>query len=280
MAARGYGFLRGVAALTLVAALTGCATAPAGSGVEPNDPLEPFNRAVFGDNMALDRQVVKPVAKAYRTTLPQWVRDRLRNFFDNLTEPRVFIHNFLQVRPNAAGTTFARFLMNSTVGLAGFFDIATKNGLPRQSGDFGQTLHKWGFPEGPYLVLPLFGPSNLRDTVGLGGDLYLDFFVDPAGYLVTGAAGTSFDWGRAVTSGVDTRSRNIESFDELQASSLDLYAQMRSITRQRRQAELQEAMGIASQPPPALLDPGATSPELLDPGAASAERLDPSVPKN
>lgn len=257
MAARGLRCRRGVAALGLLAALTGCAAVPAGGDTEPNDPLEPFNRAVFGDNMAVDRQVIKPVAKAYRSVLPQFVRDRLRNFFDNLTEPRVFIHNFLQVRPNAAGTTFARFLMNSTVGIAGLFDVASQHGLPRQSGDFGQTLHKWGFGEGPYLVLPLFGPSNLRDGVGLGGDLYLDFFVDPAGYLVTGAAGTSFDFGRAVTSGVDTRSRNIESFDELQATSLDLYAQLRSITRQRRQAELQEAMGITIQPPPELLDPGA-----------------------
>src|SRR6202008_246589 len=102
------------------------------------------NRAVFQANDAVDRGVIKPVAKTYQSALPQWLRDRLRHFFDNLTEPRVFANAFLQVRINAAGTTFTRFIVNSTAGVFGLFDVATDFKLPHQTGDFGQTLAPWG----------------------------------------------------------------------------------------------------------------------------------------
>jgi phospholipid-binding lipoprotein MlaA len=254
--------------LALIAALSGCATSRVGgeggvsegaSGVDTYDPLEPFNRAVFKANLAVDRAVIKPVAKGYRAVFPPFLRDRFRNFFDNLTEPRVFINDFLQVRINAAGTTFTRFLMNSTFGIAGLFDPATKHGLPRQTGDFGQTLYRWGVGDGPYLVLPFLGPSNLRDTVGLTGDFYIDFYADPAGQAFSGKAGNQFNFARAIASGIDLRSRNIDTLDELEASSIDFYAQLRSITRQRRQVELDQARGTPAQPPPDLSDPGASS---------------------
>jgi phospholipid-binding lipoprotein MlaA len=218
---------------------------------------------VFKANDAVDGAVIKPVAKGYQSVFPQWVRDRLRHFFDNLTEPRVLTHAFLQVRVNAAGTTLTRFVVNSTAGVFGLFDVASDFGLPRQTGDFGQTLARWGVGEGPYVVLPIFGPSNLRDAVGLSGDLFTDFYVNPAGYLVTGTAATGWNVGQGVTSGVDLRARNIDTVDALQASSLDNYAQMRSITRQRRIAEVREAKGLANEPE-----------ELTDPGAAPTNRLE------
>ena len=257
-------------ALSLLIVLAGCANHPNVNNADANEPLESSNRAVFKANDAVDRAVIKPVAKGYQSTLPQWVRDRLRHFFDNLTEARVFTHAFLQVRVNAAGTTFTRFLVNSTAGLFGFFDVATDLNLPRQTGDLGQTLARWGVGEGPYLVLPIFGPSNLRDAVGLTGDLFTDFYVDPAGYLVTGTAATGWNVGQAVTSGVDLRARNIDTVDALQASSLDNYAQMRSITRQHRMAEVREAKGLPSEPEE-LTDPGAAPQHT---GAASTNRLE------
>jgi phospholipid-binding lipoprotein MlaA len=259
----GCGLRRGAEVLGLLAALTSCASHPSANNPEATDPLESSNRVVFKANDAVDRAVIKPVAKGYQSILPQWVRDRLRHFFDNLTEPRVFTHAFLQVRVNAAGTTFTRFLVNSTAGIFGLFDVATDFNLPRQTGDFGQTLARWGVGEGPYVVLPIFGPSNVRDAVGLTGDLFTDFYVNPAGYLVTGTAATGWNVGQGVTSGVDLRARNIDTVDALQASSLDNYAQMRSITRQHRMAEVREAKGLASEPE-----------ELTDPGAAPTNRLE------
>ena len=246
-----------VGALSLLAVLAGCASHPSAGDPEANDPLESSNRAVFKANDAVDRAVIKPVAKGYQSTVPHWVQDRIRHFFDNLTELRVFTHAFLQVRINAAGTTFTRFLVNSTAGGLGLFDVATDLNLPRQTGDFGQTLARWGVGEGPYVVLPIFGPSNVRDAVGLTGDLFTDFYVNPAGYLVTGTAATGWNVGQAVTSGVDLRARNIDTVDALQASSLDHYSQMRSITRQHRMSEVREAKGLPNEPQ-----------ELTDPGAA------------
>jgi len=239
--------------------LSGCATIGAPHD-DANDPLEPFNRRVFKANMALDRAVIKPVAKGYRDLLPQFIRDRLRNFFNNLTEPRIFVNDFLQVRINAAGITFTRFVTNSIIGVAGLFDWAARHNLPRQTGDFGQTLYRWGVADGPYLVIPLLGPSNVRDAVGLGGDLYVDFYVDPAGRVFSDKAGKQFNFGRAIVDGIDLRSRNIESLDQLEATSLDLYAQLRSIVRQRRQVELDEARGKAPEAPAELIDPGAAAP--------------------
>ena len=248
-----------VGALTLLAALGGCASQSGRPNPDDNDPLEGVNRAVFKANNALDGAVIKPVAKGYQSIFPQWVRDRFRNFVDNLTEIRVLANAFLQVRVNAAGTTFTRLLVNSTAGVFGLFDVAKDFNLPRQKGDFGQTLARWGVGDGPYLVLPIFGPSNLRDAVGLSGDLCTDFYVNPAGHVVTGPAATGVTVGEGVTSGVDERARNIDTVDAIQASSLDNYAQMRSIMRQRRMAEVREAKGLPNEPEE-LTDPGAAAP--------------------
>ena len=240
-----------VAALALCLVLAGCAALPAAER-NPDDPLEPLNRAVFRVNNALDDAVIKPVAIAYRDIVPPFYRDRLRAFVDNLAEPRIFVNDVLQGRLNAAGFTFARFFLNTTVGVAGLFDFAGTHGLPRQTGDFGQTLHAWGVADGPYVVLLLFGPSNVRDAVGLGVDLAT---TPPA--LVTG--GRSADVTNIVlgiVDGIDLRSRNIETLDEIKASSLDFYTHLKSITRQYRASQLREARGL-DVTPPELLDPGA-----------------------
>ena len=193
---------------------------PAGDRSLSDDPLEPVNRLVLDANTALDNAFIKPVAEIYRQNIPLFVRDRIRSTIDNLTEPRIFVNDLLQRRADAAGTTFNRFFINTIVGVGGMFDLATKQGFPKQSGDFGQTLYVWGMADGPYLVLLFFGPSNLRDAFGLGVDL----FTTPPALIVTGHAGLVAGLAVGAADGVDLRSRNIESLDEIIASALDYYS--------------------------------------------------------
>ncbi|MDE2029692.1 MAG: VacJ family lipoprotein, partial [Alphaproteobacteria bacterium] len=162
--------------LTLMPAmLAGCASVPKSPEARAeaqavNDPLEPMNRTIFDVNDFLDRLLIRPLAELYRFVLPDAVRAHIVNVLENMGEPVVFANNMLQGNWDAAGTTSERFLINTTVGAAGIFDVATGWGAPEQMGDFGQTLHVWGIKSGPYLVLPLFGPSNFRDAIGLGVD--------------------------------------------------------------------------------------------------------------
>jgi len=215
-----------------------------------DDPLEPMNRVVFNANDAVDTNVIRPIAEGYKRFVPQGVRDAIRAFLDNLQEPRIFVNNVLQLRFEAAAMTLTRFSFNSTFGLAGFFDVAGAGGLPRQTGDFGQTLYRWGVGNGPYLVLPFFGPSNFRDTFGLAVDLVA---MPPALLLDDGVW---INVGVYVLSGFDLRSRNIVELDQVKANSLDYYAQFRSIARQYREAQLRAATGMTNEPDE-LVDPGA-----------------------
>jgi phospholipid-binding lipoprotein MlaA len=241
-----------LATLAFYWALSGCASLRAGEQREPDDPLEPLNRAVFDANTALDDAVIRPVAEAYRTVVPPFVRDRIRAVLDNLAEPRILANDLLQGRPDAAGTTFARFAVNTIAGVGGMFDVATDKGLARQSGDFGQTLYSWGFDGGPYLVLLFFGPSNVRDAVGLG----VDIFTTPPALVVTGHTGTVINFTVGAVDGMDLRARNIETLDEIKASALDYYSHLKSIMQQRREAQLREARGTKEEPQE-LIDPGA-----------------------
>ena len=168
-------------ALVVLGGAAGCATAPTDPVARQqfranNDPFEPLNRKTFAFNEWADRVLIKPVAQGYVKLVPEGVRDSLRHFLDNLNEPIVLGNTLLQGRFRNAGTTTARFLVNSSVGLAGFRDVASHNHLPKQIGDFGQTFWAWGVPEGPYLILPLLGPSNPRDATGSGVDVYMDPF--------------------------------------------------------------------------------------------------------
>jgi len=245
-----------LAALVLAAQLTGCAHVPRDPDAGVYDPLEPMNRAIFKANQAVDRAFIKPVAQGYRAILPQFVRDRFRSFVENLVEPRVFINDLLQMRLNAAGMTFARFLMNSTVGIGGLFDPASKHNLPRQTGDFGQTLYMWGVGDGPYLVLPFFGPSNARDALGFGVDLATEGHTNPVAGLVHQDDRTTVNVTLGVIYGIDLRERNIEILDAIESTSIDFYGTLRSISQQHRRAELRKARGLEPKLEP-LLDPEA-----------------------
>jgi phospholipid-binding lipoprotein MlaA len=171
------------------------------------------------------------VAEVYRDVVPEPGRRALRNFLDNLKQPIVFANDVAQADFDRAFVTLARFMLNSTVGGLGLFDVATDQGYPRQQGDFGQTLFAWGLPDGPYLVLPLLGPSNPRDAVGYG----VDAFADPFSQW---ADSTAFDLSRLGAHGIDQREQVLDSLDSIERTSLDFYATIRSLWRQKRLEEL------------------------------------------
>ena len=235
----------------LCIALAGCATTAASDRASSDDPLEPLNRVVLDTNTALDNAFIRPAAEIYRQIVPPFVRDAIRSAIDNLAEPRILVNDLLQGRADAAEITFVRFFLNTTMGVAGLSDFATGQGFLKQSGDFGQTLYTWGIADGPYLVLLFFGPSDLRDAFGLGVDL----FTTPPALVVPGHAGVVTNMVVGTVDAMDLRARNIESLDQIVASSLDYYSNLKSIMQQRRRAQLLEARGIKAEPQE-LDDPG------------------------
>jgi len=253
--------------------LVGCATPPSDPAERAafertNDPLEPTNRKILEANMVLDKILLRPVAKAYVTILPEEARDALRRVLDNLKEPVVVINNVLQGRLDSAGITVGRFVVNSTLGVAGLMDVASKWGMERQPADFGQTLYVWGLPEGPYLILPVFGPSNPRDAIGMGVDAY----IDPFALLATAENADELEISRFVLDGVDQRARVLDVLDDLQKNSLDFYAALRSLSQQKRAAELRR--GAAPETAPNFYnDPGKAAPKPAQPAA-------PATPAN
>ncbi len=225
-------------AATLIVA--GCATPPTDPAAraafdEANDPLEPMNRHVFEFNRVLDGLLFKNVAEFYRIVVPEPVRKSIHNVIVNLNEPVVFANNLLQAKIERGSTTFARFAVNSTVGLAGLFDVATEMGLKEQTGDFGQTLYSWGIEDGgPYLVLPILGPTNPRDGIGMGVDSY----IDPWRYISSDVGISHFMWTRFVMDGLDKRVKAGPELEEIERNSVDYYASLRSLFRQNRAKEL------------------------------------------
>ncbi|ATJ83258.1 VacJ family lipoprotein [Halomonas beimenensis] len=165
---------RGLAALCALALLSGCASQATVERAHPDDPWEGFNRKVFAFNETLDRYALKPVAQGYRFVTPDPVETGIGNFFSNLGEIRTTLNSLLQGKGTNASVATGRFLINSTLGVAGFFDVATRLEVTGREEDFGQTLAVWGVGEGPYVVLPLLGPSTVRDTAGLPVDSYTD----------------------------------------------------------------------------------------------------------
>jgi phospholipid-binding lipoprotein MlaA len=157
--------------------LGACATLPEGRPPDPTDPFERYNRAIFSFNDTLDRFVLKPVARAYKFVTPDLVQRGVANFFNNISDVPTAVNDVLQGKPKQAATHVGRFALNSTVGILGLFDVATTVGLEREREDFGQTLGRWGLQSGPYVVLPFFGPSSVRDTFGLAADIGLDPLV-------------------------------------------------------------------------------------------------------
>jgi phospholipid-binding lipoprotein MlaA len=219
----------------------GCATAPDPSDRESvaefqeiNDPGEPTMRAIFAFNKALDKSILKPAAQLYRTAAPEKLRTGVHNFLNNLRTPVIFFNDVLQGDFERAMATLVRFLINSTVGILGLNDTAGDLGLEFHNEDFGQTLAVWNMPEGPYLMLPVFGPSNPRDAIGR----VVDFFIDP---LNIWAKNSDEEWTmytRTAAEAVDFRALHYDTIEDLEKSSLDFYAAVRSLYRQRRNDEI------------------------------------------
>ena len=195
-----------------------------------NDPLEVPNRMFFAFNEALDFAVIRPITVTYNFIVPKGVRNTVTNFLRNLRSPVVLANDLLQGNFDRAGTTAARFFINSTLGILGLFDFATLEGFAYHDEDFGQTLGTWGAGEGFYLVLPVLGPSSARDGIGI----IVDIFLDPLTYILP----TEYGLGRAALTGLDIRSRNIDELDDLKADSVDFYARVRSLYRQHRESEI------------------------------------------
>jgi phospholipid-binding lipoprotein MlaA len=207
---------------------------PAVEAGDAGDPYENVNREIFGFNQSVDRAVLVPVANVYRTVLPQGLRDNIHDFLQNLNSPIIFANDVLQGQPNLAGETFGRALINTTIGFGGIFDVATKMGITYHTNDLGITMATWGIQSGPYLMLPVLGPSNPRDLAGDIGD----GFGDPGNIVASNHHRLWASFTRTLTSGVDERSRNIESLAEIERTSLDYYATIRSLARQRRAAQI------------------------------------------
>ena len=229
---RAGGWAKWAMALVLPLLASACAGVPRDASMPVRDPHEEINRQVMAANM----HVLRPVSEAVKATVPGPVHDRVHDFNSNLKEPRIFANNVLQFRLDAAARTAARFALNSIFGIGGLFDIANREGLPPESGDFGQTLFVWGVGEGPYVVRPYLGPSTLRDAVGST----VDMVGNPLGWLI----GTQL----AVTIGTTTLDA-VDRLGELKAAedaSIDFYSFIRSSYYQMRRNELREAIGLPS----------------------------------
>ncbi len=226
-----------LAALVLVAA--SCAKGPPADDPEAvaefkqiNDPLEPMNRAIFDFNDQLQTVFLGPIARGYRAVVPPFGRDRVADFLDNLNSPVVFLNDVLQGNMSLAGKTLERFALNSTFGVLGIMDVAKPMGVPGHDAGFGQTLGVWGVGEGPYLVLPFFGPSNPRDTVGL----VADFEADPVGIYLSNRHMNYLNYTRFGVTAVSQYEAYLDFIEDIKRTSLDYYATMRSLYRQRRHA--------------------------------------------
>jgi phospholipid-binding lipoprotein MlaA len=237
-------------ALVVASALTGCATGP---DRKPGDPLEPMNRAVFKFNDTIDTAIAQPIAKGYQKVTPQPLRTAISNFFSNLGDLANAANNLLQLNITDATEDIMRFAFNSTFGIGGLLDFATPMGLPKHNQDFGLTLGHWGVPSGPYLVLPLFGPSSFRDGVGL----VVDVRFNPLNYIEPAwrnpLYGLQF---------ISKRSDLLGATDLLSQAALDKYSFVRDAYTQQRRSLLRGA----GAPPAALPDYG----EPDEPGAGAA----------
>lgn len=221
-----------VIAATLFA-LAACAS-PGGEPTQIADPLEPVNRYIFAANLALDTTVIEPVATIYRNIVPDIARDSVRNFLRNLESPVLLTNDVLQGDIDAAAVTTKRFFINTTVGILGLFDRAADMGLARRDEDFGQTMGTYGVGPGVYLVLPILGPSSLRDAAGN----FVDYYFDPLNYYADNADRGTITFLRSGIRGLDTRARVIETLDEIERTSIDFYATIRSLYHQRRRSEI------------------------------------------
>lgn len=219
-----------ISALTIVALagmLGGCATS-----ANPKDPIEGFNRAMYAFNEGVDTVLIKPVAQGYDAVLPSPVRTGVTNFFGNIADFFVGVNNLLQGKPQQAASDMGRVFINSTLGLLGVIDVATLAGLEKHEEDFGQTLGRWGIGDGAYVVLPIFGPRTVRDTVGF----VVDMVVDPVAsvdHVATRNAATLLRL-------VDTRADLLPADKVIEEAALDKYSYVRDGYLQRRRNQVHD----------------------------------------
>ena len=244
-------------AWVLALLVSACAGVPRDAALPISDPNEKANREV----LAANQRILGPISEGVRAAVPGPVHDRLHDLNANLKEPRILVNNVLQLRFDAAARTTSRFVLNSTLGIGGLVDVAGRNGIAQQSGDFGQTLFVWGVSEGPYVVQPYLGPATLRDAVGS----VVDMVANPVGWLV-GMQVALTTTQVAVTAGTTS----VDAVDRLgqlktaEDASIDFYSFVRSSYYQMRRAELREAVGL-----PSVIESPATSDIDDDPPDAS-----------
>jgi phospholipid-binding lipoprotein MlaA len=240
--------------LGLAASVSACAPRPPETDADAladyratNDPLEPTNRVFYAVNNGVDTVVLRPIALAYQYVVPEPVRTGVHNILSNLGTPVLLSNDLLQGKTQNAGNTAVRFLINTTAGLVGFFDVAQSVGYPRHESDFGITLALWGVPDGPFLFLPVLGPSDPRDAAGFGVDVALDPFT----WIGKGAVVTDLNYARFGTTAVDARTGALDQIDQINKTALDPYATFRSLYRQHRASQIAAARNNApnnSQP--------------------------------
>ena len=243
------GWVGWMAAAALAGLVSACAGVPHDASLPIDDPNEQFNRKILQVNQTLldpPSNVVKQV--------PGQIRDRLEDLDANLKGPRIFLNDILQARFNAAGITLTRFVFNTTFGLGGLFDVATAGGLPKQTGDFGQTLFVWGVPAGTFAMTPYYGPSTQRDAVGGA----VDTVGDPVGWVL---GGVIIGWPWSAGSGALGATAHLAQWKEAENASIDFYSFLRSDWYQTRRADLREALGL----PPVTESPATASPAASGP---------------
>ena len=201
-----------------------------GIGNNPDDPLEGYNRAIYSFNEGLDEVILKPAANSYQTVLPEFVQAGIGNFFANIGDIWTAVNNLLQGKFEESGTDLLRLVLNTTFGLGGVIDVASREGLPKHLEDFGQTLGVWGVKPGPYFILPLFGPSTVRDALALPIDLWGDILFAQAKPVVR--------YTSSVVRVVDKRAAALEATNLLEEAALDKYVFTRDGHLQRRAAQV------------------------------------------
>lgn len=270
-------------AALLVLSVGACAGDPATAENKPataaetdesvNDPIEPVNRAIFGFNEYFYEYVLGPISTAYTDYLPSPLRQAIHNFLANLQSPVILANDVLQGEAQRAMETLGRAIVNSTIGMGGIVDMGAEMGVRRHKEDFGQTMGVWGVGEGLYVVIPLLGPSNPRDAVG---QLFVDSYFDPMGLWLSNIDRDDLLWARTGVKGVDEYSNVREELAQVKKTSIDYYAAIRSLYRQKRKAEISNGRDIKLPPIPDLTYEFDT--DLPQPSATPPLRV-PSVPQ-
>ncbi len=237
-------WVAGPIAWGLAVLVSACAGVPRDPSLPIDDPWEQTNHSILRVNQV----VLDPVANVVKA-VPAPVLNRVRDFDDNLKEPRIFANDILQGRFGAASVTLQRFVFNSIFGLGGLVDVATPGGLPKQTGDFGQTLFVWGVPAGPFVERPYYGPSTLRDA--FGGTV--DTGADPLGWVV---GGLIIGWPWSIGAGGVSATAHLGQWKEAENASIDFYSFLRSDYYQTRRADLREAIGLPAE----VVSPATSSP--------------------